>query len=510
MQPREILIKQTHRFNSVLNGFTKDPTLQQYKVFKKLVKKAVDTELGKKFQFDEILTANFDIALFRKLVPVYTYESIYEEWWKRAKRGDINTCWPGKIKYFALSSGTSKGASKYIPVSKQMLKTIKKTSLKQIVSISGMGLPNKLFGGQVLMVGGSTKLEEKNGRFFGDMSGISMAHAMPDWFYKNYYKPGYSISELTTWKARVDAIVKQAKEWDITVICGMPNWVYYLIEKIIDHYQVKSIHEIWPNFKLYIHGGVYFQPFKADFEKLLKSPIRYAETYMASEGFFGFTTSDSKGNIRLVLNGNVFYEFIPYTNENFDELGILTPKAKTYTINEIHPDTNYALLITNNSGAWRYLIGDVIKFIDIKKATIQIAGRIGKSLSVCGEHVTNTNLLEAFHHMVNTFQIEPGEFTVISNYNEGKGIHHWFIAGNKSLTKLAIATKLDKKLAQLNADYEVARSANLAKPVVHIIPKKSMKQWLTKRGKEGNQNKMPIILNELEIPEWLKFTGISL
>jgi len=510
MQPRELLIKHTHKFNSVFNGFTKDPVLQQYKVFKKLINKAVDTEFGKKFQFDEILTANFDIALFRKLVPIYNYESIYEEWWKRVKRGDVNTCWPGKIKYFALSSGTSKGASKFIPVSKQMLKTIRKTSLKQIVAISEMGLPNKMFGGQVLMIGGSTKLEEKNGLFFGDMSGISMAHAMPDWFNKNYYRPGFDISELTTWKLRVDAIVKQAADWNITVICGMPNWVYYLLEKIVEHYNVKSIHDIWPNFKLYIHGGVYFQPFKSDFEKLLKHPIKFAETYMASEGFFGFSTADSNGNIRLVLNGNVFYEFIPYINENFDDLGMLKNKVKTYTINEIQANTNYALLITNNSGAWRYLIGDVVKFIDVKKAVIQITGRIGKSLNVCGEHVTNTNLLEAFHHMANALEIEPGEFTVFSNYQNGKGVHHWFIAGNKTLTQLAIANKLDKKLAQLNTDYEVARSANLSKPVVHIISKRSMQQWLTKRGKEGNQNKMPVILNESAIADWITFTGVSL
>jgi hypothetical protein len=494
----------------LLKGFSTDPAKQQHKTFRKLLKKAMDTEFGEQFKFEEILNADYDIALYRKLVPIYTYETIYEAWWKRVKRGDKDTCWPGRVKYFALSSGTTKGASKIIPVSANMIKTIKKTSLKQMASLKSMRLPNKTMTGEVLLIGGCTQLEENNGRFFGDMSGISMLHSLPKWFLKKYYRPGYTITDIGNWNKRVEAIVTNAKKWNITVICGMPNWVHLILERIVAFYKVDSIHDIWPNLRLYVHGGVYFTPFKADFEALLKYPIAYSETYMASEGFFGFSTVETDGNIRLVLNGNVFFEFIPYQKQFFNENGSVKQNVKTLTIGEVQPNVNYAVVITNNSGAWRYLIGDTISFIDTTQASIKITGRIGKTLSVCGEHVTSANVLEVFEAVTAALELPAAEFTVFSKYTNGTATHHWFISGNKSLSKLPIANKIDKKLAQLNHDYAVARSANLNMPVVHIIPKKTMLQWMSNNGKAGNQYKMPVILSEDAINSWLEFTGIDI
>ncbi len=510
MHTRASLIKQTNKINRVVVGFDKDPYKQQHKVFRKLIKKAEDTEFGLKYQFDEILSANFDMALYRKLVPIHTYETIYESWWKRTKRGDKDTVWPGKIKYFALSSGTTQGSSKFIPVSKQMLKTIRKTSFKQIVALMGMRLPAKTLSGEVLMIGGCTKLEDKNGKYFGDMSGISAAHAMPNWFVKSYYKPGYAIAEIPEWNKRVDAIVKHAKDWDISIICGMPNWVHLVLEKIIAHYKVKSIHEIWPNFKLFIHGGVYFDIYKSAFSQLLSKDIKYAETYMASEGFFGFTTADSKGQIRLVLNGNVFYEFIPFNSHNFDELGKLKPNVNAITLEQVKADVDYALVITNNSGAWRYLIGDTIQFVDIKKTTIKITGRLSHSLNVCGEHVSAGNLVGAFSKTFHSLDLPGNEFTVAAKFNNGRGCYHVFIAGNKAIGKLPIVERLDKYLKAGNTDYAVARTANLGKPIVHIVPKKTMYLWLIKNGKEGNQFKMPLVLNKQNLEDWLAFVGIDI
>ena len=499
-------VQKTSRSKTALN----ENVVKQYKVFRKLIKKAAKTDFGKQFLFEQILTADYDLALFKKLVPVYTYETLYQQWWKRVKRGDKDVCWPGKIKYFALSSGTSSGSSKIIPVSKQMLKTIRKTSLKQITSLKKLGVTNKSVRGEVLMIGGSTKLEEKNNRFFGDMSGISMLNALPRWFLKKYYRPGYAISDLTDWDKRLNEIVLQAKKWNIAVICGMPNWVYLLIEKIVTHYKVETIHEIWPKLQLYVHGGVFFQPYQSDFEKLLKYPLNYAETYMASEGFFGFSTSDSKGGIQLVLDGNIFFEFIPYDNVNFDEHDCLRPNATPITIQQVKKNTNYALVITNNAGAWRYLIGDIIQFVNTETASIKIIGRLGQTLNVCGEHVSATNLIEAYNRVSENLEIESGEFTVVSHYSNGNTTHHWFICGNKVLAKLPIAHKLDKSLMLLNHDYAVARKANLLKPVVHIIPKRTMTQWLAHNGRAGNQYKMPVILSQDKIQPWLEFNGISL
>lgn len=510
MATRELLIKQSNKINSVVTGFDKDPYKQQYKVFRKLLKKAQQTEFGIKYQFDEILTANYELALFRKLVPIHTYEAIYQTWWKRAKRGDKDTIWPGKIKYFALSSGTTQGSSKFIPVSKHMLKTIKKTSFKQIVALMGMRLPANTLSGEVLMIGGSTCLEEKNGKYFGDMSGISAAHAMPNWFIKNYYRPGFDIAEIKDWKKRLEAIVNNAKDWDISIICGMPNWVHPVLQKIVEHYNVQTIHDIWPNFKLLVHGGVYIDAYKADLQQLLKKEIKYAETYMASEGFFGFSTADSNGLIRLVLNADVFYEFIPFNNANFDELGNLKPNVQAVTIDKVTTDVDYAVLITNNSGAWRYLIGDTLRFYDLKKSTFKITGRISHSLNICGEHVSAGNIIDAFTKTFEYLELPAHEYTVAGNFINGRGCYHIFIAGSKTIKNLPISERVDKYLKEKNTDYAIARSANLGSPVLHIIAKKTMQNWLTKNGKAGNQFKMPLVLNNDNLENWLTFVGVDL
>lgn len=467
---------------------------KQYKVFRKLIRKAKDTDLGRQYHFDRILSAHYDVDLFRKNVPLHAYEQMYRAWWKKTKRGDKDTCWPGRITHFALSSGTTEGASKYIPVSKQMMRSLLKISLRQAASLRKLDLPEKTFRKEVLLIGGSTTLQEDHGRFFGDMSGISAKSVIPKWFIKKYYRPGYQISNIPDWEARVDAIVLNAPKWDVGIICGMPNWVIYILEKICAHHKIKSIHELWPSFRLYVHGGVFIDPYKAQLEALFTEEVTFAETYMASEGFFGYSTARSAGDLKLVLDKGVFFEFIPVEQGVFDESGTPKPGTATCTIGEVRDNVPYTVVIANNSGAWRYLMGDTIVFTNAANGYFRITGRLKHTLNICGEHVSVDNLRAAWKSVALKLNLQSTEF-MVTTLNSDSGIRHcWFIAGPKSWNQLHLDERLDKTLKVLNDDYRVARSANLDSPIVHIVRDHTFRNWLTAENKAGDQYKIPAVL----------------
>jgi hypothetical protein len=226
-----------------------------------------------------------------------------------------------------LSSGTSGAASKFIPVTDEMIKAIRKTGVRQMLSLSQYDLPTSLISKGILMLGGSTDLKFNGTYFSGDLSGIT-ASKLPIWF-QRFYKPGKKIARNRNWGNKLDQIVEKAPEWDIGIIVGVPAWLQLLLEKIIDRYQLKSIHDIWPNLRLFVHGGVSFEPYKLGFERLLGKPLIYLETYLASEGFLAFQALPNRKSMRLVLNNGIFYEFIPFTPQNFDEEGNLVANPQT-------------------------------------------------------------------------------------------------------------------------------------------------------------------------------------
>lgn len=481
------------------------PQRKQQKVLRKLLLKAKDTEFGKMYHFDRMITAKHNVALFQKNVPITDYEHIYKHWWKRLKRGDKDTCWPGKIQYFALSSGTTEGTSKFIPVSKHMLRSLLKISLRQYRALRKLDLPEKIWRKEVLLIGGSTTLEEKNGKFFGDMSGIQAKSILPGWFKNKQYRPGYDISDIPEWDARVEAIVKHAPKWDIGVICGMPNWVLLILQRLVEEYELKTIHDLWPNLRVYIHGGVYIDPYKQQFAKLFGKQMHFSETYMASEGFFGYSTPASDGALKLSTGNNVFFEFIPANPQFFDEKKLPLPDAPVYTIAEIEPDVDYAVVITNNSGAWRYLIGDIIRFSQTEKCYFHITGRLKHSLNICGEHVSGDNLRKAFILACEKLNIQPGEFTLAPMAVDNQYYHLWCIAGPKSWSHIALAAKIDTCLMALNDDYRVARSANLDAPKVVVIRKHMFNNWMSSEHRAGNQNKLPLVLSTPQRDSLLEF-----
>jgi hypothetical protein len=476
---------------------------------KKLLITARETEFGKAHNFKEILrsfksghTDEF-YRIFQKNVPVFNYNSIYEKWWHRTRSGEPNICWPGKVKYFALSSGTSETSSKYIPVTKDIIKSIQKTSIRQILTLSRYELSPEMFTKGILMLGGSTHLNYNGTYFEGDLSGIT-ASQIPFWF-QHFYKPGKKISKTTDWSKKLDEIAKKAPDWNIGVIVGVPAWIQILMEKIIDRYKVQNIHEIWPNLSIYVHGGVSFDPYRKGFEKLLGKPIYYIETYLASEGFIAFQALPNRSSMRMVLNNGLFYEFIPFNDKNFNEDGELKPNAELYRFDQIEENVNYALLLTTCAGTWRYMIGDTIKLVSKEENEIVITGRTKHFLSLCGEHLSVENMNKAIRQVEEDLNIDIKEFTVAGIHYQNLFAHHWYIGTDNQVDKEVIKNKLDEKLKELNDDYRVERSAALKEIFVDLLPTQVFYNWMRLKGKEGGQNKFPRVFKDEKLKDWRSF-----
>ncbi len=440
---------------------------------------------------------------FKKNVPVFDYDKIYSEWWHLTQEGKKDICWPGKIKYFALSSGTSGSPSKHIPITREMLKSIRKTSIRQILTMSKYDLPAAHFSRGILMLGGSTDLK-KSGRYFeGDLSGITTSQ-IPFWF-QHFYKPGKKIAKYQNWHDKLDEIVMSAREWDIGIVAGVPAWIQILMEKIIDYYNVKSIHDIWPNLRVFVHGGVPFEPYRKGFERLLARPLIYLETYLASEGFLAFQAFPDRKSMRLVLNNGIFYEFIPFNRHNFDEEGILRENPETYKIDQIEEGKDYALLISTNAGTWRYLIGDVIRFESIEESEITIVGRTKHFLSLCGEHLSSDNMNKAIEIAEQELNIDIREFTLLGEPKDSLFAHHWYIGTDDEVDERELRQLIDDKLMELNDDYKVERGAALKEVKVKVLPTSAFYGWMELQGRIGSQNKFPRVLKKEKAMDWKKF-----
>ena len=482
-----------------------DPEMVQEKELKKLLKKAAGTAFGEHYKFNEILKSEDAVKEFQKRVPVFDYNKLFKEWWYRALNGEAYVCWPGKVKYFALSSGTSEASSKYIPVTSTMLKAIKKTSIKQIFSLARYRFPKEFFEKGILMLGGSTHLHFNGTYFEGDLSGITTKN-IPFWF-QHFYKPGKRISRERDWPTKLNEIVKKAKDWDIGVIVGVPAWWQILIEKIIDHYKVNHIHDIWPNLSIFVHGGVSFTPYKKGFQSLLGKPLTYIETYLASEGFIAFQSRPDTENMQLVLDNGLFLEFVPFNTLNFDEEGNIKPDATALTLKEIEPGVEYALLLSTCAGAWRYLIGDTVKLTSRELNEIVITGRTKHFLNLCGEHMSQENMNMAVKMAEDQLNIEVREFTVAGIKHDSMFAHKWFIGTNSSVDKEKLREAIDENLKILNDDYRVERIAAIKDLILEIIPSAVFYDWMRLKGKEGAQNKFPRVIKGQQLAEWESFVA---
>lgn len=504
------MLKNGIRLTNAVRLRKTNPFKQQRKAFRKLVSKARFTDFGTTYHFESLLSAaEFGTPRefyekFKQQVPIHDYNSMFDRWWKRSLDGDKDVAWPGRVKYFALSSGTSEAASKYIPVTKSMSKAIQRTSIRQILTLGlYQNLPSTLYEKGYLMLGGSTNLNAREGHYEGDLSGIT-ASQIPYWF-QRFYKPGKEIAQERDWALKLDEITEQAGSWDIGYVVGVPAWIQLLMEKIIARYNVKTIHDVWPNLMVFCHGGVSFEPYRKGFEKLLAHPITYIETYLASEGFIAYQAHPNAEGMQLVLNNGLFFEFIPFNEKNFSPDGELVANPQTLMIDEVEEGKEYALLISTCSGAWRYLIGDTIRFVSKKRSEIVITGRTKHFLSLCGEHLSVDNMNKAVELVSQDLGISVREFTVAGVAHDTLFAHHWYIGTDDVVDPTALRDRIDAKLKELNDDYAVERKHALKEITVTVLPAKTFYDWMESKGKMGGQHKFPRVLKKNLIAEWQAF-----
>jgi hypothetical protein len=503
------ILKKGIKLRETLEQDYTSPYELQKKELSKLLISARSTAFGRAHNFVDVLEAfrgdgrhDFFDA-YKANVPVRDYEAINEQWWKKARAGEPDICWPGNTKYYALSSGTSGASSKYIPVTKDMLKQIRRTGTRHMYTLSKYDLSDRFFQSGMLMLGGSTNLNFSGSYYYGDLSGITTGQ-LPVWI-QSFSRPTPKIKKEKDWSVKLEDIVENAPKWNIGMIAGVPAWMTILLEKIIERYGVKDIHEIWPNLSVYVTGGVSFEPYRKGFDHLLGKPIYYIDSYLASEGFIAFQDEPEKHSMRLVLNGGIFHEFIPFNEENFDEDGQLKANPETLMIDQVEEGKEYALLISTCSGAWRYLIGDTIKFVDKFNSQVIITGRTKHFLSLCGEHLSVDNMNHAIEMACEELDIAVKEFTV-AGVPEGKLFsHHWYVGTDDKVDQEVLRKLIDQNLKKLNDDYAVEREHALKNIYLDVLPADTFYDWMRSEGKEGGQTKFPRVLKKEKLASWLQF-----
>jgi hypothetical protein len=483
---------------------TQDAYKVQIRTLKKLMRQAQLTSFGEEYGFQEMLRQRNPLDLFKQRVPLFDYDSMHNKWWYRTLNGEAYVSWPGQVKYFALSSGTSGASSKYLPITRDMLRAIKKTGTSQIWSLAKYDFPPEFYSKGILMLGGSTQLQYNGTYYEGDLSGITAGN-IPFWF-QHFYKPGNRISKESNWTTKLDEIVKKAPQWDIGVLTGVPAWIQILLERIIETYNLNTIHDMWPNLNIYVHGGVSFAPYLKGFEKLLAHPLTYIETYLASEGFIAYENRPNAGAMQLVLDNGIFYEFVPFNEQNFDEDGNLKPDATVLDIREVEEDKDYGLLITTCAGAWRYLIGDTVRFTSKALSEIVITGRTKQFLSLCGEHISLENLNYAVEMLSKKLNVTIREFTVSGiKHEKGMFAHKWYLGSDSPLDAVTAAQLLDENLKILNDDYRTERLHAIREVTAEVMEPSVFYKWMKLNGKEGGQTKFPRVLKNAKLDSWIEF-----
>ncbi len=481
----------------------KNPVLSQDRTFNKLLVKAKDTAFGRYYQFEQMLADPQALQLFQATVPLSNYDTMHP-WWVRSEQGEEDVCWPGKIKYFALSSGTSGAPSKNIPVTKDLIRATQQASMRQLLVLRRFKVSPTIVSKKVLTLSGSTTLQYNGIHYKGDVSGIHAKH-IPR-VMKTLQKPGRRISGSTNWESRLRLMVQNAPKWDIGIVAGVPAWLDILMERIEARYKVDSIHDIWPNFQAYIHGGVAIEPYRKKLKTHFSRDVAFIETYLASEGFIALQSHPDAPGMELLTDHGIFYEFLPFDETNFDADGQLIDNyAKTYTVGEVELNKPYALVMSTCAGAWRYLIGDVVRFVQKDPPDIIIDGRTKHFLSLVGEHLSVDNMNHAIANTADLLGLSFSEFGVAGLAHEGRFAHQWYIACDVPADADLIQKTLDAEICKLNDDYPVERQHSLAHMFVKLLPNQVFIDYLAQLGRAGAQAKFPRVLKGNQYDTWMAF-----
>ena len=476
--------------------FLKYPEEVQEEVLLQLLEFAEDTEVGRKYEFDSIESYN----TFKERLPIVSYEEI-EPIIERTRKGEQNLFWPTKVKLFAKSSGTTNAKSKFIPVSSEALEDCHYKSSKDLLCLYLNNNENsQLFTGKSLRLGGSKELYEDNGSFFGDLSAILIDN-MPLWA-EYSSTPSNKVSLMSEWESKLMAIIHESVQENVTSLAGVPSWMLVLMNKVLEETGKENLFQVWENLEVYFHGGVNFNPYKEQYKKILPNDnFRYYEIYNASEGFFAIQDRNNKEDLLLMLDYGIFYEFIP-----MDVYGTIEQEA--IPLWEIVLGKNYAIIITTNSGLWRYKIGDTVRFTSKSPYRIKVTGRTKHHINVFGEELIIENAEEALKIACAKTEAEIIDYTAgpIFMVDKEKGAHEW-IMEFRTLPKdfNSFVNVFDNALKSLNSDYEAKRLNNttLNLPLVHIARENLFYDWLKANDKLGGQHKIPRLSNKRDYLEEL-------
>lgn len=482
-----------------------NPVEEQETVLKDLLKTAANTAFGKAYDFEELLKSDDLMRSFAEKVPYFDYDKIHREWWSHMHEGETDITWPGSPDYYALSSGTTGKTSKRIPVSNEMLDAITRAGRQQVYAMTNFDLPPDFFEKEIMMLGSSTNLKAREGHLEGEISGIS-ADNIPFWF-RGYYKPGEEIARIDDWDERVQHIAENAEHWDIGALSGIPSWIELMLEKVIEYHNLDTIHDIWPNLKVYTSGGVAFGPYEKSFHALMGKPVTVIDTYLASEGFIALQERPETEAMKLLTDNGIYFEFVPFKPDYINQDGSLTEDAPSLTLAEVEADTDYVLVISTVSGLWRYTIGDTIAFTDIERKEIKITGRTKFFLNTVGSQLSVNKMDTAVKALESQFDAEIREYTLAAIKIDGDFYHYWYLGTELSADETSVAKALDTHLKEANKNYKVARSKALEGVKVSIVPPQTFYDWNERNKKKGGQVKMERVMDEEKFREWEDFVN---
>ena len=465
-------------------------------LFGELMEKLSLTEYGRKFGIEKLTT----YQQFAERVPVASFED-FLPYIERNQRGEQSLLWPGDIRWFAKSSGTTSNVSKFIPMSYEIMEHNHFEGSKEAVTqFFGFYPEGKIFGGKGLLIGGTTKQNEGQDYYFGDLSGIWMVH-LPSWV--NWKStPDVEVATLESWEEKLEKMVEIIKDEDVTSVSGVPTWTAVVMQRVLEVTGKQNILEVWPNFELFIHGGVNFEPYREQFKAFLpSSQVKYLETYNASEGFFGIQYQADRSELVLLTHLGIFFEFYPATE--VPSIHNIVP------LSAVKPGINYAVIISTVGGLWRYIIGDTIQFHGLNPFTFKITGRTKLFINAFGEELVIENAETAIAMACKELDAIVTDYTAAPVYldqNENPG-HEWLIEFAKPPADLKAFTELlDRELQRTNDDYKGKRAGDMLMkmPQVIAVPTLTFHDWLKSKGKLGGQNKVPRLSNDRKIIEEIK------
>lgn len=477
--------------------FLKYPNEVQEELLMNLISAAKNTELGKKYDYASINS----YTTFSERIPISTYEEL-QPYIERSRQGEQNVFWESPIKWFAKSSGTTNAKSKFIPVSNEALEDCHYKGSKDLLCLYLSNNENsELFTGKSLRLGGSSQIYEDNNSYFGDLSAILIEN-MPMWA-EFSSTPSNRISLMSEWESKMAAIINETQRENVTSFAGVPSWMLVLMNKMLEETGKGNLLELWPNLEVYFHGGVSFNPYREQYKNLLpKKDFKYYEIYNASEGFFAIQDLNHSSDLLLMLDYGIFYEFIP-----MDTFG--TTNQKAIRLDDVELNKNYAVVITTNSGLFRYLVGDTVRFTSLNPFRIRVTGRTKHHINVFGEELMVENTDMALAKACSLTQSEIKDYTVAPVFMQGKekGAHEWMIEFKKKPADIAGFQKaLDETLQTLNSDYEAKRYNNMTlNPLVINVARENLfYDWLKDNNKLGGQHKIPRLSNQRDYLEQLK------